>query len=846
MPATGAPAPLVDRTDELAQLLAVVDRAIETGESGIVVLRGEAGVGKTSLLTGFAHAAATRHENAQLLTGYGQAMLNSLASDSFQAVRECLRSLASAAERSGPRTRWHRIVRSFKDNAPDWIESVPVVGQVLAAGVRTGQSYLDSGGRNEMDSRLDQLLRFIEDIVAETPLVMVLDDLHWADTATVDLLTAIALRVHGPLVLVLAYRSDHLKSGEQTHPLQRTVFRLCRYRPDTPVIDLPRLSPRDTEELVRRTAGGSDLSTRVLSRIVHLSAGNPLFAESLALVDHRAGRARPPRQITAVIEDRLSYLTTDDQRLLETAALIGYDFEVDYLAQLTRIDIDDVYERLHVLFDEHGLVRPAQPRGDYDRYRIHHPLFAQVLRDRGAANAPRWRRHHAKLLRIFEAEPDWDDELRVRAAAVAVEARDSEKAGRLALRAAQRQFALGAVSKARDLALLAVEHTPSFAAYALLAECLSAGGDHAGGGDACTAALGLAESESADPAIVGRVRLLLARNLRMTCRWPETVEVLDQVTDAHSEPGAFLAEALNLYAEVALCGPVQDCARCIELCDRVAAMSSAPEVQSRAYGHRGLAHLAAYQPMEAEQWLDKAIDVARTAGHPYAEYEAVHWLSKKTMACLELERSAELLMQLREMSQTSGVASENPPPSCARRANAMCCTPTSRPRTSCAAPTAGTRSIPWERWATSTPRRRCGWRFKTAPAQSPSDSTISPGTLCWHRNGCERGPTSSPWRSIGRIYRRRGRVSRSSSTWSGGRSRTRCERVDVPRSVGAGRSARRNSRSERRGKWCGSSDVPSRGRSARMRNPVVREWVPGLVLRVCGRSGGRGGERVLR
>ncbi len=661
MSGTGAPAPLVDRVDELAALLAAVDRSVECREARVVVLRGEAGVGKTSLLTRFAHEAAERHSSAHLLTGYGQAMLNSLASDSFQAVRECLRSLASSAQRSGSASRWQRITQSFKQNAPDWIESVPVVGQVLAAGVRTGQSYVASGGeRTEMDSRLDQLLRLIEDIVTDTPLVMVLDDLHWADTATIDLLTAIALRIQGPLVLVLAYRSDQLKSADLTHPLQRTVFKLCRYRPDTPVIDLVRLSPNDTEELVRRTVAGPNISPGAVSRIVQLSAGNPLFAESLARVGERGGH-RPPQQITAVIEDRLSYLSSDDQRLLETAALIGYNFEVDYLAQLTRTDVDDVYERLHILFDEHDLLRPAERRNDYDRYRIHHPLFAQVLRERGAANGPRWRRHHAKLLQILEAEQNWDDELFVRAAAVAVEAADGAKAGPLALQAARRQFALGAVSKARNLARIAVEHTPNFASHALLAECLSAGGDHAAGIDACVAGLALTTAETVASADVAHLRLLWARNLRMTCRWTQARQVLDQLAVDFPEPGGLLAETLNLYAEVALCGPAQDCARCIELCDQVAAMSTEPEVQSRAFGHRGLAHLAAGQPMEAEQWLQKAIDVARSAGHPYAEYEAVHWLSKKTMACMEVERSAELLTQLREMSQTSGVASENPP-----------------------------------------------------------------------------------------------------------------------------------------------------------------------------------------
>ncbi|WP_433591122.1 AAA family ATPase [Nocardia sp. CA-145437] len=331
-----APPALVDRIDEMSLLVGCVDRAVQAGEGAVVVLRGEAGVGKSTLLTTFLERAAEQQAGAGLLTGYGQAMLNSLASDSFQPVRECLRSLTAAVQRSGSRSALERVVSSFRTNAPDWIESVPVVGQLLAAGVRTGQTFMESGRDGlEMDSRLDQLVRLIQDLVSESPLLMVLDDLHWADTATIDLLITIALRVEGPLMLVLAYRPDQARSAEQTHSLQRAVFRLCRYRPEARIVDLARLSSSDTEALVRQAATDRLIAPHVMSRIVRLSTGNPLFAESLVRVgEHGDGAA--PVQITAVLEERLSYLTEDDQRLLETAALVGYSFEVDYVARLVK------------------------------------------------------------------------------------------------------------------------------------------------------------------------------------------------------------------------------------------------------------------------------------------------------------------------------------------------------------------------------------------------------------------------------------------------------------------------------------------------------------------------------
>src|SRR4051812_4055345 len=269
---------LVNRTHELTFLNSCLDQTIHTKASTIVVVRGEAGIGKTQLLTSFAEAATLSFAATGLLAGYGQATMNSLGSDSFQAVRECLRSLASSAQRSGSRDTLNRVAASFRAHAPDWIESVPLVGNLLAAGIRTGQTMLASGNQTlEMDSRLDQLSRFVEDLLAQGPLLLVLDDLHWADTATVDLLVTLALKVEGPLMLVLAYRPDDLQTeGADAHPLKRAMFRLRRYRSDCAELDLERLSGQHTELLVRQAAGDVVLTGQQVRRIVSLSAGNPL------------------------------------------------------------------------------------------------------------------------------------------------------------------------------------------------------------------------------------------------------------------------------------------------------------------------------------------------------------------------------------------------------------------------------------------------------------------------------------------------------------------------------------------------------------------------------------------
>src|SRR5262249_50970924 len=138
-------------------------------------------------------------------------------------------------------------------HAPDWLGSVPLVGSLLAAGVKTGMTLAEAPApKYQLYSHLDQLTSLVEELFRSSPLVLILDDLHWADGATIDVLMALALKVNGPLLMVLAYRPDDLRpspSGEP-HPLTRAVFRLRRYRPECREIDLKRLSRADTRSLI--------------------------------------------------------------------------------------------------------------------------------------------------------------------------------------------------------------------------------------------------------------------------------------------------------------------------------------------------------------------------------------------------------------------------------------------------------------------------------------------------------------------------------------------------------------------------------------------------------------------
>lgn len=661
---------LLGRNEELTHLQRELAGTVDDGAARLVLVRGEPGIGKSALLRTFVDSVPQAASGRPVLVGYGQAMTNSLGSDAFQAIRECLRSMLSVAERTSSRESLSRVAHAFKVTAPDWLESVPMVGQLLAAGVRTGQTLAGTEpGADHLNSRLDQLTALVQELFASGAVVLVLDDLHWADGATIDVLMALALKVRGPLLLVAAYRPDDLRAGVdgEPHPLARAVFRLRRYRPESIEIDLRPLSAPDTASLIRAVRPGRVITEEQVSRLVAQSAGVPLYAESLAVVLGRGDTldvtGQPPREIAAVMEERLSFAAPGDQRLLEIAIAVGFTFEVQFLAALARTDLDDVYDRLDRLMREHHLIVEAESLGPLDRYALAHPMLADVLRRNAEANPPRWRRLHQRLVDILLGQPV-SDEIAVRAASAAIVAQDP-RATTLALDAARRQYSAGAITKARELAQAAMSAGPvdalSFEVVELLARSLSAEANHRDAAQVCTRSLTALAPGSVPPERIWDLTLLQVRSLRMVNDWAQAQHLLQELqAQLPASAESVSAEVLMLRAEFALCGPSQDPQECIRLCDQVAASTPGVELLSRAYGHRGLAHLATYQADDAEYWLRQAIAVARADNHPYAVYEAVHWLSKKKMACLELDEARILLEQLETTAQASGVASDTP------------------------------------------------------------------------------------------------------------------------------------------------------------------------------------------
>ncbi len=241
---------------------------------------------------------------------------------------------------------------------------------------------------------------------AARPFVVVLDDAHWADTATLELLQFLIGTLHDArILLVVAYRTDEVP---ETHPLHALVARAARSR-TMQSVELAPLSAAQVHELIDATLPKSvRVSIEALRDVRERSEGNPLFAEEFlktAVDGVHSGGSRPmlPPSLRGLLLERFLRLPPDDIRLLETAALIGRRFGAAFLARIAGCEVDVLAPFLRRAIDEHFLVEDEAELGWFT---FRHALTRDTILSRVLAIQAR--AMHAAIAQAIEAEPDRD------------------------------------------------------------------------------------------------------------------------------------------------------------------------------------------------------------------------------------------------------------------------------------------------------------------------------------------------------------------------------------------------------------------------------------------------------
>ena len=383
--------PLIGRDEELATLQRCYRRAFGDHEVRLVTVLGEPGVGKSRLVREFAGFVDAQPELVAWRRGhclsYGEAV-------GLWALGEIIKAQAGIMESDDPpevAAKLDTAVGAVTGDASEreWLKARlgPLVG--LATLVETTASR---------DESFVAWRRFLHLLAGQSPLVLVVEDLHWADPALLDLLEQL-LDHAGPadLLVVVTARPALLE--------RRPGWGAGR--PNATTVSLAPLDDRQTTALLEALLGRSALPAEAQSLLLERAGGNPLYAEEFArLLTDRGLLTRPgdpegatdlplPESVQAVIAARLDTLAAEHKTLLQAAAVFGKVFWSGALAAMEGMGEEEVRRGLAQL-ERRELIRAARLSAVEDE--SEHSFWHVLIRDVAYAQIPRTsrsRRHRA-------------------------------------------------------------------------------------------------------------------------------------------------------------------------------------------------------------------------------------------------------------------------------------------------------------------------------------------------------------------------------------------------------------------------------------------------------------------
>lgn len=469
----------VGRTREVDHLLSRLDRTV-SGRGGIVFITGDAGAGKSTLVERFLVEAALRAPDAHILVGTCSEQYGS--GEPYQPFIEAFRALVTEGRKDGAsRGRFQEMAKRL---APFWLGVIPVAGNVLAAAVETAaevqRQRQASTATDAPPSEEALFFQYTELLLAaseDAPVILFIDDLHWADRASVSLLGHLARKVADRSVLILGtYRSADVAVSR--HPIREARAELLRYGLAEDLA-LETLGEAALADFIREELGGPG-TPRLRRWLAGRAGANPLFFGELLrwLVEQgycveREGewdlatipdRIEIPASAEGVIEKRLGRLDPEVLKVLEYASVQGDEFDSTVLARLLDVDELELEEALERLTRVDQLLRLTEtrdlPNGDLSStYLFSHSLIQDVL-DRGLQGKRRVLLHR-KVAGILEEVYAGDTSSVDHVLAVHFEeGRQPERAYEAALRAAGRAGHIYAHEDAVALLGVALRNAP--------------------------------------------------------------------------------------------------------------------------------------------------------------------------------------------------------------------------------------------------------------------------------------------------------------------------------------------------------------------------------------------------
>lgn len=377
--------PMIARNAESGRVLTALHDAA-TGRGRLIMLTGEAGVGKTRL----AQEAMIRAREMGFVVLIGRCYEEHVGSPFFP----FLEALAAAWAAASPALREQAAVR-FRD-----------LGRLLPDAVLPAPMSSD----DPRPRVLTAAAGFLQNLADEAPLALLVDDLHWADSACLELFVHLARALHAHRTFILgSYRDLEVVPGR---PLTTALANLVR----DGLVEMRTLSPLSPQETAQQIGAHFAIAevSEDLGALVHArTAGNPFFTIEMvtSLVEQGAldrdgarwdGTAvremTAPFSIRAVVAQRIGYLSPTARNLFHQAAVFGQEFELDILLAAAELEEETVLTEMDALL----AARLVEERryGRQERYAFVHELVARTLAD----ELPRYRLRqlHVKAAEALE------------------------------------------------------------------------------------------------------------------------------------------------------------------------------------------------------------------------------------------------------------------------------------------------------------------------------------------------------------------------------------------------------------------------------------------------------------
>ena len=615
-----APGPLAGRRAELSLILSLLDRSIASGRGRVILIRGEAGIGKSRLLQAFLDGAAARGvacHRVEVLD-FGQV-------EARRPLVALAGSLLGIAADATPQDRMRAVADAIaSDRLP--AASVVAASELVNAALPQDLASLDPGqdARVRDAARVAVVHGLLTSACAKQPVILVIEDVHWASTAEAGRLgeLAAAIAAHRAL-LVMTTRPD----DDPINPAWRVRARGC---PVT-TLDLAPLAEDEAREL----AGGYEgLPEEVIDDCVRRADGHPLFLDQL-LRAALAGERSLPGSVRALVLARVDRLGAREREALFAAAVLGLRCPREAIAFL----LGDPVCPLDPLVDA-GLLELTDREASFTHALFRDAIYGSLL---GSVR----RELHTRAAHWYAGRDPG-----VQAGHLAEAGDPSAAAAFLAAAATEAESlryerALEHARKARELA-----RQPADLALActVLGELLTRTGHTHDAIAAFREAIDLAPERE----LGARAWLGLADALRIVDRYDEALAALDRVEDrlAGLHRPDVLVRVWTLRGNIHFPrSELDECLRAHEQALHFAAEARSPLDEARAMGGLGDAWYQRGRMRRAEEYFAGCVDRARRHGALGLVLSYAPMLAATRAFCGRLN---EALQEVEEVTRTAG------------------------------------------------------------------------------------------------------------------------------------------------------------------------------------------------